>query len=129
MSITKGQPVPKPESVPGLTPLFDADGDNTAQACSTTEARLYALSIANINAADAWVQFHNVAAGSVVVGTTTPAFSIFVPKGDATNYGAVDMVFEIPVEFSTAISYVCSTTATGAGDPSVGLIVNLFYAN
>jgi len=129
MSSTRGYPVPKPESIPGLSTLFDADGDNTAQVCSTTAGKLYALSVSNINAADAFIQLHDVVAGSVVVGTTTPLCSIHIPKGDATDAANTTIVFPIPIDFGTAITYVCTTTAAGSTDPAAGLVVNLFYAN
>ena len=111
----------------GLTTVFDADGDNTAQVIKASAGRLYFLEISNPNDADAFIQLFDVAAGSVSVGTTTPKLSLFVPAGDGTKDGAMDKVFAIPVHFGTAITYACTTTATGNGDPATGLIVNAGY--
>ena len=52
--------------------LFDADGDNTAQACKTTPGQLIGFSVENINSADAFIQFHALPTGSVSVGSSTP---------------------------------------------------------
>lgn len=107
---------------------FDSDGDNTAQAVKTSGGRIHAIAVANKNNADAFIQFFDTAAASVTVGTTTPVFSILVPKGDGTLYGQFDTTFTFPVKFNAAITYACTTTPTGSGDPSTGLTVNIFYS-
>lgn len=107
--------------------LFDSDGDNSAQSVKTSGGRIHYIEVSNINAADAFLQLFDVAAASVTVGTTTPKQSFLVPKGDGTNRGGMDRVFNPPLEFQIAITYACTTTATGNGDPSVGLIVNVGY--
>lgn len=106
----------------GASTLFDADGDNTAQACKTSAGSLYGLHIINSNVADAYLQLFDLAVASVTVGTTTPKQSYIVPA-----QGAVEMVFSVPLEFLTAITYSCTTTPTGNGDPTTGLTVNLAY--
>ena len=55
----------------------------------------------NPNTADAFLQFYDLAQGSVTVGTTTPKLSLWVPGG-----GALDAPFTVPVSFLTAIT-VC----------------------
>lgn len=106
---------------------FDADGGNTAQVIKAAAGKLYALEISNPNAADAWIQLFDVAAGSVVVGTTTPNLSFLVPAGNGVDDGGMDKCFVIPANFTTAITYACTTTATGNGDPTTGLVVNALY--
>ncbi len=114
-------------TVTGLESIFDSDGDNSAQVCKAAAGRLYAVEVSNINTEDTWLQLFDVAAGSVTVGTTTPKLSLFIPKGDGTNYGAMDKVFTVPIKFATAITYALTTTPTGSGDPTTGLTVNLLY--
>ncbi len=111
----------------GLDTLFDADADNTAQALKASAGKLYSIHAMNINNADAFIQFFDLATGSVTVGTTTPKFVLHIPKGDATNYGKLDKEFVIPVTFATAITYAVTTTPTGSGDPTVGITLNGFY--
>lgn len=106
----------------GANLYFDADGDNTAQAIKTTSGRLFKLHVINPNNTAAYVQLFNVAAGSVTVGTTTPNYVIFVPAE-----GAVIEDFNPSGNFSTAITYACTTTATGNGDPATGLTVSGIY--
>ena len=103
-----------------LTTVFDADGDNTAQAGATGAANLYAFEIYNSNSTFSFVQFYDLAAGSVTVGTTTPLFTIPIPP-----QGAVEKNYTNPKNFSTALTYACTTTPTGSGDPSTGLVLNL----
>lgn len=110
-------------------PHFDSDGDNTAQAVKTTAGRIHALEVSNPNAVDAYLQLFNAAAGDVTVGTTTPTLSLFVPAGDGTLDGAMDKEWgDEGLDFQTAITYACATTATGSGDPATGLVVNLLFS-
>ena len=111
----------------GLSTLFDSDGDNTAQSIKASAGRLYFLEVSNPNSADAYLQLFDLATVSVTVGTTAPKLSLFVPAGDGTKDGAMDKVFPIGITFGTAITYACTTTATGAGDPTTGLIVQAGY--
>lgn len=111
----------------GLDTLFDSDADNTAQSLKASAGKLYSIHAMNVNNADAFIQFFDLATGSVTVGTTTPKFVLHIPKGDATNYGKLDKEFVIPVTFATAITYAVTTTPTGAGDPTVGITLNGFY--
>lgn len=109
-------------------PYFDSDGDNTAQAIKTTAGDLYRLHVVNQNTADAYIQFFDTAAAGVTVGSTTPIQSYLVPGGDGTNSGALDInLFDAPLTFQTAITYGCTTTATGGTDPTTGLTVNALY--
>lgn len=110
-----------------LSTLFDSDGDNTAQQLKGSAGNLYFLEVSNPNSTDAYIQLFDLATGSVTVGTTTPKLSLLVPAGNGTNYGAMDKVFTIPIAFATAITYACTTTATGSTDPTVGLIINAGY--
>ena len=114
-------------TVTGLDTVFDSDGDNTAQQVKASSGRLYGIEVSNPNSADAYLQLFDVANGSITVGTTTPKLSLFVPAGDGTKDGAMDKVFDPPITFGTAINYACTTTATGSGDPTTGLIVNVLY--
>ena len=107
--------------------LFDGDGDNTAQVIKNNPGRLHYIEVSNINAADAFLQLFDALAVNVTVGTTTPKQSFLVPKGNGTDRGAMNWVFDPPIEFSIGITYACTTTATGNGDPTTGLVVNVGY--
>lgn len=103
--------------------LFDSDGDNTAQACKARGGSLNYIHVINPNATDAYLQLFDAAAANVTVGTTTPKQSYFVPGN-----GAFEVSFGPDgIPFGTAITYACTTTATGSGDPSTGLTVNMVY--
>lgn len=111
----------------GASTLFDSDGDNTAQAAKTSAGSLYGLEVSNPNSTDAFIQIFDLATGSVTVGTTTPKLSFFVPAGNGTDDGAMDKSFVVPIDFGTAITYACTTTATGGTDPTTGLVVNVIF--
>jgi hypothetical protein len=106
----------------GLTAFFSA-ALSAAVAVKASAGRLYGYHIQNPNAAGVFVQIFNVAAGSVVLGTTTPIVSLFVPAG-----GALDGVFAVPISFSAAISAAATTTPGGAVAPTTPVVGNLFYA-
>jgi len=110
----------------GLTPSFDSDIDNSAQTLSASETNLHGIELQNINAVDCWLQLFDHA--SPTVGTTTPVLSFLVPAGNGTNYGALSLQFDPPVKFSTACTYAATTTPTGNGDPSTGLVGNFLRA-
>ena len=108
--------------------LFDSDGDNSAQAAKTIPGYIDYLHIINPNTAQAFLQLFDVAAASVTVGTTTPKLSFLIPAGDGTNSGGFERSFDPPLHFSAnAITYACTTTATGNGDPTTGLTVNIQF--
>ena len=108
--------------------LFDSDGDNSAQALKTSAGELHYIHVVKPNSVDTYLQLFDVAAGSVTVGTTTPKLSFLVPAGNGTDAGGFTEQFEAyPVHFEVAITYACTTTATGNGDPTTGLTVNMTY--
>lgn len=102
------------------TPYFDSDADNTAQTIKASGGYLYALEVQNPNATACYLQLFDHA--SPTVGTTAPVQSYYIPGS-----GAMDKCFAVPVEFTTAIKYAATTTATGAIDPAVGLILNATF--
>ena len=74
------------------------------------------------------MQLFDLPTAGVTVGTTTPKQSYLIPAGDGTNSGAFENDFGAEgMDFQIAITYACTTTATGSGDPTTGLTVNLVY--
>lgn len=113
-------------NVEGCDLHFDSDGDNTAQTIKGSSGVLHGLEVQNPNSDDAWLQLFDNAAPTV--GTTTPDQSYLVPAGTSGGLdGAMDRLFIPPLKFGTAITYACTTTPTGMGDPTTGLVVNAWY--
>lgn len=112
---------------PKAKKFWDSDGDNTAQAMKTSGGRIHYLHILNSNTAQAFLQLFDAPAASVTVGTTTPVLTFLIPAGTASTDSAFEQVFSVPIDFSTAITYACTTTRTGNGDPTAGLGVNALY--
>lgn len=109
-------------SMGGPDTQFDSDGDNTAQQCKASAGILCGIHVQNSNGSAAFIQFFDLATGSVTVGSTTPKMSFQVPAN-----GNLDIEFIRPIPFATAITYACTTTATGSGDPATGLTVTNLY--
>lgn len=91
---------------------------STAQVIKATAGKLLGYYLYNPNATAQFVQFYNVAAASVTVGTTTPLFMITVPPTSAAN------LWMQPggITFSNAgWSWAATSTAGGNGSPSTAL--------
>ena len=116
-----------PSSASGQTPYFDSDGDNTVKTIKSSGGVLYFLEVSNTNSADAYIQLFDES-GAITVGSTTPALSLVVPAGVGALDGAMDKFWAPGLAFDNSIKYACTTTATGNGDPSVGLVVNAGFA-
>ena len=102
---------------------FDSDGDNTNQVVKDYPGKIYSIEVSNPNAANAFLQIFDALTDNVTVGSTTPKQSYIVPAS-----GAMDKSFaDAPLEYGVGIIVACTTTATGSGDPSTGLIVNIQY--
>lgn len=108
---------------PGAKPYFNGALLATKQSVKTSSGRLYGWHIQNPNAADAWVQFYDLASAIVTVGTTAPSWSLWVPA----LAGLDDPSLSYPVEFSTALVIAATTTSAGATPPGTGLVIDLFY--
>ena len=80
---------------------------NTATAVKASAGSIYKVHLVNPNTSNSYVQLYNVAAGSVVVGTTTPDWTWFVPAG-----GAFDDTLIVPMYGSTALTVAATTTAS-----------------
>jgi len=102
---------------------FDSDGDNSAQSILGSKGLLHKLHVYNSNGAAAFVQLFDES-GAITVGTTAPAYVVYVPAG-----GGVIEDFPHPLVFTNSIKYACTTTPTGNGDPTAGLTVSAAYVS
>lgn len=104
-----------------FTMFRDPALSNTAVAVKAAAGTLAGVHIYNPNSSSSFVQFYNVAQGSVTVGTTTPNYTLFIPAQGGVDGGI------LPIAFSTAITIAATTTITGGTAPSTALLVNLQY--
>lgn len=124
-----GQVSVAPQTANGLS-VFNAtssDGatalTSTAQAIKASAGQVYGWYIYNPNASAQFVQFYNVAAASVTVGTTSPLFMLTIPATSAAN-----VEFTNGITFSNAgFSCAATSTAGGNGAPSTALDCVIFY--
>ena len=95
---------------------------NTAVAIKTSSGRLHGIHFYNSGTSDAFVQFYDVAQGSVTVGTTTPNWTWAVPAG-----GVIDSAFPDPFPAATAITMAATSTVTGGSAPGTALLAQFAY--
>ncbi len=89
----------------------------------TEPGRVYGYSLANPNpSGNAFVQFFNAGMSGVSLGTTVPKMSIAVPAS-----GSVNLAFDTPLVFDTAISVAATKTSNGSGTPYQGITTNIIY--
>lgn len=96
---------------------------NSATAVKATGGQVAKVYCYNPNASVAYIQIYNVAAASVIVGTTPPAQSYGIPPTNAAG-------FVLPLGgdyYSSAISAAATTTATGGSAPGTALDCNISY--
>jgi hypothetical protein len=94
----------------------------TATAVKGSAGQVYGWYFYNANATVAYVQFFNVAAGSVTLGTTTPVYSLGIPAGSGAN-----VAFPSGIPHSTAIAIAVTTTRTGSTGPGSTVDYAVFY--
>src|SRR5579862_8534428 len=98
---------------PPNTPVLKNSLSNTASQVIGSAARLEVYYCVNPNTSDAFVQiFDAPSPASVVVGTTTPRWSIRV-IGTANGSGGGNMA-KMDLGFFTGIQVAATTTATGS---------------
>lgn len=114
--------VPASSTATGTTFYFNSALSSTKQAANASAGNVYGYHIYNPNSAVAYVQMFNLASGSVTVGSTTPTQVIAVPAG-----GWADESFTVPLGYTTALTVAATTTSTGSGTPTTGLLTNIFY--
>lgn len=99
---------------------------NSAQAIKASAGTFGGYFYNNPNTADEYIQVYNVAFGSVTVGTTNPQLTFHLP-GAASNSVAANLEIGNGLNFATAMSFACTTTAGGNGAPSTALDIDFWY--
>lgn len=107
-------------TIPGATPVMITGLTNSAQTVIAAAQVLDGLQIFNPSNATAYVQIYDTA-GAVVVGTTTPVWSIGIAAGASVSMADVNLAF------ANAIKVAATTTATGSSAPSSSLQANFSY--
>lgn len=122
-SFTNPMPVtPTPAVTGGWTPYSNTALGSTKASVKTAAGTLGGWMIYNPNTVVAYVQVFDVASGSVTVGTTTPTYVLSIPPTSAANLEAT-----CGINHATAIIVAATTTPTGSGNPTTGLVVAMFY--
>ncbi|CAM6005674.1 unnamed protein product [Sphagnum balticum] len=95
----------------------------TPVAIKSSAGTLYGVSMFNTGSATTYVQFFDVASGSVTLGTTVPKYVIPIYAG-----GAWEEKFAAGMSFANAITVAATTTPTGNTAPATGINANVTYA-
>lgn len=91
-----------------LAPFRDASVTNTAEVLSAGPAHVHEIEVVNPNSVDVFLQLYDTN-GAVVVGTTTPELTIFVPAGDGSNNGARILSVPYGYQFIQGVKYAVTT--------------------
>ena len=97
----------------------------TVTAITTGSNQMFGWNISNPNATVAWVQFFNVAAASVVLGTTVPDRTLLIPAGTPAFF-MMEQGPGLP-NFSTALSCAATTTETGSTALASAISAEIFF--
>lgn len=113
----------------GITPYRSGSAGvtNTAVAIKAAAGSVFDVRVINPNAAIEYLKFFNVAAASVVVGTTVPVFTVPIP---ASSFVTMSNEIRAQFEFTTAIAIFCTSVLADTGAqtaPAVALPVELGY--
>lgn len=111
--------------ISGANLFIDSANQNAAIAVKASSALIHHIELDNTaNGVITYCKLFNVAAGSVVIGTTAPDMTILVPA--ATK---ITMVFPDGITFGTALSVASVTTKveSGAVSPVSSFVVKIVY--
>lgn len=93
----------------GMTPFFSLDIDETEEEIKATAGQVFSIMAWNRTATPLYLKFYNATAANVVVGTTTPHFTIPVPANADSDVAGFVWNNEIGFAFGTAITVACTT--------------------
>jgi hypothetical protein len=111
-----------------IIPFYDETADETVAAIATAGMMLHFVEVSNVDNDSYFLQLFNVAATTdVTLGTTTPTQSFLIPAGNGTLHGAMDKVFDPPIDFTLGLSYAITTTAGGNTGPTTAMALNAGY--
>jgi hypothetical protein len=114
--------------IAGLATYFAPAASNVVQAVKSGPGRLLAVHAANKDAATRFLQIFDAPAANIVLGATTPKLSLAIPPGDFDQvFGQLELDTAAATEFATAIALAVTTTPTGSGAPTTGVVLNVWY--
>lgn len=100
----------------------------TVVAIKTTGGKLYGIEASNGGTVSTWIQFFDLAAADITLGTTALKMTLMVPKGvSATDAGGMDKNWPPGISFETAIRVAATTAPDGGTGASIALDVNFFF--
>jgi hypothetical protein len=104
-------------------PHFNGAADETLVLLSPGQSRLEMIYARNIDFSINYIQFFDAASeGAVTLGSTTPKLSI------GTHGNNVIQLSKFKAMFVNGIVYAATSTPTGSGGPTNGLILNIVYS-
>jgi len=98
----------------GLAIFRSIDLDESEEQVKATEGMVFSIYASNTNASARWLKLYDATAAAVVVGTTAPVATFFLPPS-----GASPLKFDstVGLHFTTAIT---AAATTGVADSDTG---------
>jgi len=113
---------------PGYDTNFQTALNATLVAIKAGPGRLYAFEASSGDTVSNWIQVFDLGIADITLGTTTPKFSLLVPKGASpTDAGAMDKLWTAGIKFDKAISIAGTTSPDNGTGAVVALDVNTFF--
>lgn len=103
-------------------PTVAATVENAMATDTSGSVELYGVEVSNPNVASGFLQLFNLPAANVILGTTAPKLSLFIPGA-----GATDKWYDKGVYFNGGLSYAVTTTANGSTGLASNCVLNLIY--
>lgn len=101
-----------PTTTSGVSIFRSIDIDESEEEVKATAGNVYGYYFGNTTASARYLKFYNATAATVVVGTTAPVITMYLPPTSAGH-----VTFPYPITFSTAI---CVAATTGVADADTG---------
>ena len=108
---------PQPHTSGGLTTARSLDLDETEEEIKASAGQVYGWNITNFHTATLYVKFYNATAANVVVGTTTPLFTLAIPGNSSDDTMLAQSLGGMGIAFDTAITWAATT---GLADNDTG---------
>lgn len=108
---------PQPHTAGGLSTARSLDLDETEEEIKGTAGQVYGWNITNFRTTTVYVKFYNDTAANVIVGTTTPLFTLAIPGNSSDDTMLAQSLGGMGIAFSAAITWAATT---GLADNDTG---------
>jgi hypothetical protein len=104
----------RPMGVGGQATHFNGVGTNSNTVLKASAGNIYFIYASNPTTSHAHLQLFDLADGDTTLNVTAPKLSFFIEAGVATSGKHIELHFNPPIKFNTAITYAFTLEGTGS---------------